>query len=53
MEVSAPMDDSVNVSDDSETKDGGKKMNDNKYEFHFEFDNKIVVDDKKPLVEEA
>jgi len=56
LEVTAPMDDSVNVDandDINATKDGGKKLDDNKYEFHFEFDNSVVIDDKKALVEEA
>lgn len=54
LEVSAPMDDSVNIDYNEDTvKDVSKKMDDNKMDFHFEFDNKIVVDDKKPLVEEA
>jgi len=52
MEVSAPIDDTITV-DDEENVKGGKKLGDNKYEFHFEFDNAVVVDDKKALVEEA
>lgn len=43
------MDDNVDV---EKPKSGGEKK-DGKFEFHFEFDNTITVDDKKPLIEEA
>lgn len=51
--VCAPMDDSITVESNDEGVKNAKKLDDGKYEFHFEFDNKVVVDDKKPLVEEA
>jgi len=53
--IEAPLDDSVSVDDDA-TEKGAKQKNKkdgNKYEFHFEFDNTVVVDDKKALVEDA
>lgn len=46
--MTPPMDDN-NV---EKEKSGGENK-DGKYEFHFEFDNTITVDDKKPLIEEA
>lgn len=49
MEVAAPLDDSVAVDMDDVKKVDGKE--EKKYEFHFEFDNSVVVDDKKALVE--
>lgn len=53
--VNAPMDDDVSVNNDDglATKDGAKKLDDNKYDFHFEFDNEVVVNDRKPLVDMA
>ncbi|XP_057306167.1 uncharacterized protein LOC130644537 [Hydractinia symbiolongicarpus] len=49
LEVAAPLDDSVAVDMDDVKKVDGKE--EKKYEFHFEFDNSVVVDDKKALVE--
>ena len=45
-----PLDDNVSVDEQVKGEKGNK--DENKQEFHFEFDNTIVVDDKKPLVEE-
>lgn len=47
LEVPAPIDDTVTV-DMDEVKKG---KTDEKFEFHFEFDNAVVVDDKKALIE--
>jgi len=44
--MTPPMDDN-NV---EKEKSGGEKKDG---EFHFEFDNTITIDDKKPLIEEA
>lgn len=52
LNISAPMDDTVAVDVDDTVK-SPKKNADGKYEFHFEFDNTVVVDDKKNLMEEA
>lgn len=51
LQVSAPMDDSVTV--DVEKAKKGTKKNVGELDFHFEFDNTVTVDDKKPLIEDA
>ena len=50
LQVSTPMDDSVDVAEN--TKAPAEKKDSN-LDFHFEFDNTVVIDDRKALVEEA
>ena len=50
MSIQAPMDDDVTVDAAEKPK---AKADDDKHEFHFEFDNTVVISDKKALVEEA
>ena len=50
LSIQAPMDDDVTVDAAEKPK---AKADDDKHEFHFEFDNTVVISDKKALVEEA